>query len=585
MNLHHLRVVLSQPKTSWQLCLLGVLAGISAGCVIILFRLTFQTLQLYVLPEVGAYAELPWWGRLGLPFLGIFGIYCVAALTGFNHYRVGIPFAIHRVKMHFGLMPLRSTINQFFGGIFALASGFFVGREGPSVHLGAAGTSFIGDGLKLPYNCIRILAGCGIAAGISASFNTPFAAMIFVMEVVLRDYRIHIFIPIMIAAAIGSVMSRMVFGDGTALLFLSFANLDQWIYVYLVVFGLGLGTLAALFNFQLMAIMRTCQNMALHYRFIIAAGFTGTIGIFIPDAMGAEFLSVHSLLDANIEIQAIFLIFLAKFVLGCIAIGLGIPGGIIGPVMIIGMFAGALLAYPLENILGTTQYHDTFVLLGVAGMLTAVLNAPLAAMSAVMELSYTPQIVLPCILVIVPAYVISHQVFKNRSIFIQQLELQSLPYRQSSITQSLQKTGVLALAHKNIITFGADEAHTLVNQLKADPDHYYLIKTTNAHYQEHARSTDKFAENAYSLELASPYNFELITPNLELESATTPEPRDAYSQTPLPIFSFQNTLSEVYDVLKVERRGAVLIMCPDAKTIHGIITWNMLHTYLFQQNF
>ncbi len=585
MNLHQLRVVLSQPKTSWQLCMLGILAGISAGCVIILFRLTFQSLQLYVLPEVGAYSELPWWGRLGLPFVGIIGIYCIAALTGFNHYRVGIPFAIHRVKMHFGLMPLRSTINQFFGGIFALASGFFVGREGPSVHLGAAGTSFIGDGLKLPYNCIRILAGCGIAAGISASFNTPFAAMIFVMEVVLRDYRIHIFIPIMIAAAIGSVMSRMVFGDGTALLFLSFADLDQWIYLYLVLFGMSLGALAALFNYQLMAIMRTCQDLALHYRFIIAASFTGIIGIFIPDAMGAEFLSVHSLLDANIEIQAIFVIFLAKFVLGCVAIGLGIPGGIIGPVMIIGMFAGALLAFPLENILGTTEYHDTFVLLGVAGMLTAVLNAPLAAMSAVMELSYSPQIVLPCILVIVPAYVISHQVFKNRSIFIQQLELQNLPYRQSSITQSLQKTGVLALAHKNISTFGENEITSLLEHLKADPEHYYLIKTTNEEYQGNARPTDKFAENAYSLELASPYNFALITPNLELASATTPEPREAFTHSPLPIFSFQNTLSEVYDVLKTERRGAVLIMCPNAKTIHGIITWNMLHAYLFQQNF
>ena len=548
-----LRITLSYPRTSWQLCLLGVIAGVCAATVIIIFRLSFQYIQLQLLPELGAYEQLSWYERFMLPFLGVIAIYMVAWITGFEHFRLGIPFVIHRVKKHFGLMPLRTSINQFLGGIFALASGFFVGREGPSVHLGAAGTSFLGDGLKLPYNCIRILTGCGIAAGIAASFNTPFAAVIFVMEVVMRNYRIHIFIPIMLSAAIGSVMSRLVFGEGTGLLFLSFEHLDSIIYLYLVLFGMSLGAVSALFNQQLINLMKYAQQFSMATRFTVAAFITGAIGVFIPDAMGAEVDAVHSLLNTDIAIGMVLGILVAKFILALVSIGLGIPGGIIGPVMVIGMFSGALLAYPLETLMNSTEYHDGYVLLGVAGMLTAVLHAPLAALSAVMELSYAPEILLPAILVVVPAYVVSSQIFKNRSIFIRQMEMQDLPYKQTAITQSLEKTGVLALCKQNVYQFDHHQILEMMEYIKHHP-------TDNVIYRE-----DKNAP------------WHLVETNTQLEEDSLP-----YITSTLPIYSYQNTLAEVYDELKAKRSGAVIIKCHLEEKVYGIITWDALHRYLFK---
>ena len=255
MNLNAFRKELATPRTSIQLCATAILAGVSAAALIILFRLSIKWLQLLFLPEVNDFAAIEPSTRLFIPMIGAVLIIFIAYLTGFKHYRMGIPFVIHRVKHYFGHIPFRTAINQFLGGALALASGFSVGREGPSVHLGAFGSSFIGQWLKLPDNSIRILSGCGIAAAISASFNTPFAAVIFVMEVVLREYKIHIFIPVMLAAACGTVLTRIVFGEAQELFFIQFHDFSQWIYLYLIIFGILLGCLATLFNKTLMLVI------------------------------------------------------------------------------------------------------------------------------------------------------------------------------------------------------------------------------------------------------------------------------------------------------------------------------------------
>ena len=558
MNLNAFRKELATPRTSIQLCAIAIVAGVSAAALIILFRLFIEWLQLLFLPEVNNFAALEPSTRLFVPMVGAVLIVLIAYLTGFKHYRMGIPFVIHRVKHYFGHIPFRTAINQFLGGALALASGFSVGREGPSVHLGAFGSSFIGQWLKLPDNSIRILSGCGIAAAISASFNTPFAAVIFVMEVVLREYKIHIFIPVMLAAACGSVMTRAVFGEVQELAFIQFADFDRWIYLYLVVFGIALGALATFFNNSLMTVIRSFHRFDMVRRLLIAGTVTGIVGFILPDALGAHFHSAHDLFAQNYDIQFLVWVLCAKFLLTIVALGLGVPGGIIGPVFVIGMLSGVLLASPLSFFVAdASELHGSFSLLGMAGLLAAVVHAPLAALSAVMELSYSPELILPAILVIVPAYVTSTQFLGNRSIFIRQLDYQKLPYTISSVMAFLEKTGVLAVM---------DTEFTLTKQNKEQ------LIAEFTHSEQRAVVHQSLIDNKTQYALVSYDNGQ------DDDAMRT-------TFTPMNAVRFQATLAEVYAILSTSRDGAVYIFSDSSDDIIGIITWQTLSHYLHQASY
>ncbi|QGX62873.1 chloride channel protein [Alteromonas mediterranea] len=553
MRLQALREEVAHPRTSIQLCMLGIVGGTCAALIIILFRLCVEWLQETGVSSLQAVLTYDWLVWLIMPFISVGLILFIAFLTGFKHYRLGIPFVIHRVKYYYGYVPLRTTINQFFGGMLALAGGFVVGREGPSVHMGASGSSFLGQWLRLPYNSIRILAGCGIAAGISASFNTPFAAVIFVMEVVLREYKIHIFVPIMLAAACGSVLTRIVFGEVNELSFLSFNAFSQWMYFYLVLLGVLLGMLAVLFNSQLMRVMTWFRPVSMVWRLVLAALITGTIGMFIPEALGANFIDVEHLFDSSPGALLLVSTLIFKVILAVFAIGLGIPGGIIGPVMVIGMLAGAVLLLPLSYFINVPEFTNSFALLGIAGMLTAVLHAPLAALSAVMELSYSPQIILPAMLVIVPAYVTSTQFFGNRSIFIRQLDYQNLPYAISSIREALEKTGVLAAMNTEYKLFHDAPEAALFNYLESNPTKIVIQKS-------------KFEIDV---------QYKLVQYNVSLEHDAS-----ALNYYDMEGVSAQSTLHEVYEHLKNSRSGAVYIYDQELNDIIGVVTWNILQSFL-----
>ena len=254
---NELRDHLSQARISAQLCILALLFAIFASCVILLFRLLLvwanHYTQIQALDFTGNVAD---WRAL-LPLLGAILIWIVAKLGSKRYKRMGIAYVLHRVKLHYGKIPLQSAVGQFFQALFALGTNFSVGREGPAIHLGAVSASFLAEKFNLPDNSVRIMCASGIAAGIAATFNAPLAAVIFVLEVIVREYKVHYFFPIMLSAICGAVSSQLVFGNVHEFDRIQVIHIPLDHYPILAIGGVVLGCAAALFNYSLLKVTAT----------------------------------------------------------------------------------------------------------------------------------------------------------------------------------------------------------------------------------------------------------------------------------------------------------------------------------------
>lgn len=555
-----LRQKLAWPITSLQLCLLAVAGGLIAALLIILFRYSILGLHSLYLEVADDFTTLDPALRALLPLIAAAFITLLSLIIGLTHYRLGIPFVIHRIKLSYGMMPWRNTIYQFFGGIAALSSGFSVGREGPSVHIGAFGASMIGSYLKLPYNAIRTLAACGIAAGISASFNTPLAAMLFVMEVVLREYRIHIFVPVMLASTTGALLAQGVLPTSHDITSLQMVSLNYWHLPYLIMMGVAIGVVATFFNKSLMRTMRTFQRWYLSFRLLLAALITALIGYVIPEALGAETGAIHYAVATPEQLGLIIAIFAAKLLLTVVAIGLGVPGGIVGPVFGIGILVGTILAFIPSLLIGDQTVIGTYAVLGMAGMLAATIHAPLAALVAVMELAANPDLVVPAMLVITASYVTAVQFFQTKSIFLLQLDFLNLPYKLAPADDVLQKVGVLAMLQKDYCLLDNPTDTSVLQALdEAGPSKAVVVRRQFAVDQQY--------------ELAS-YDISL---SMSGESIL--------KYQPIYPLQHQATMAEVFALLGEQREGAVLVydeQFPEQPM--GLVQWEQVRQLLMRQN-
>jgi CIC family chloride channel protein len=550
-SLVSLKKRLALPKTSWQLCLLAVIGGSVSASLIVLFIFSIRTIQQLYLSEPDNYNSLAIVSRFDLPIIGALVIILFAWFTGYKYLQTGIPFVLNRLKIAHGIIPMRNTLNQFWGGVVALSTGFSVGKEGPAIHLGAACSSYIGGVLRLPYNSIRTLCACGIAAGIAATFNTPVAAVIFVMEVILRDYKVHTFIPVMLAAIVGSLITSSVFGHAREYEFLQEIALGQEYYLSLVLLGVVLGVLAFLFNRYLILVIKSSAKLHITVRLTIAALITGTLGYAVPHAMGAGLASLDFSLAHNLEFDLLLALLIAKLLMTIFALGLGIPGGIIGPILSIGAIAGVCASSIAIGIIPGEHLSSDFALMGMAGFLAATLNAPLTALLTVMELSNQIEIIVPAMIVITSASLVSGQLLNNRSIITMQLDSQKLTYRKPPIERSLQQVGVIGIMQDkfDLQVFSVNQAVTANDESSLSTDVPVIINKQQS-------VTAEF----YWQELNS--NDGLII------------------QHKLIAMSSQTTLDQAYDSLVDKRCGGIYIFDKNPNDIMGFITFEQIRLYL-----
>lgn len=433
-----------------QLAVLGLLSGLLAGAVIILFRLAIEHAQSSFLPggDTENYEALSASMRFLLPTAGGLAIGLIfhsAQKLGGGNVQVGIVHVMERLAYHQGHLPLRNFILQFVGATISLVSGHSVGREGPGVHLGAASSSLLGQWLRLPNNSIRTLVACGAAASIAASFNTPIAGVIFAMEVIMMEYTIAGFAPIILAAVSATALTRFVFGAEPAFSVPALQLASLFELPYLLIMGLVIGALAAAFITTIKWLAKTSSQIIIWQRLTLAGALTGLCALVVPEVMGVGYDTVNQAMLGQLSLGLLFMVVLFKMLATTIGLGLGLPGGLIGPTLVIGAAAGGLLGFLAETLFpGQVASPGFYAMLGMGAMMGATLQAPLAALLAMLELTANPNIILPGMLVVVVSGIISSHLFRCESVFLTLLKARGLDVRSDPVAQSLRRVGVVS---------------------------------------------------------------------------------------------------------------------------------------------
>lgn len=452
--LETLQIRLSAADAKLTTAVLGLLVGLLSAGVILLFRGLIDLIQASFLPDgnVEQYEGLESITRLLLP-LGsalIIGLLFLAFSRG--RFVVGIVNVIERLAYFQGHLGWRMFLIQFFGGILAIAGGHSVGREGPSVHLGAASSSLLGQYLHVPNNTLRILVGCGSAAAISASFNTPLAGVIFAMEVIMLEYSLGSFIPVILAAFSASGLTILAYGDQTIFQIpaLEMTSLKEIPIILLL--GILAGIVSSLMIIGLKHTVNFSRNWHFLSRLLLAGGVISLIALPFPEVMSLGYDTVSSAMLGEIGLGLLVGILAFKLLATIISIGLGIPAGVIGPALFIGTMLGAATGLIADHYFPDfTSEPGFYALLGLGAMMAGLLQAPLAALMAMLEMTHNPEIIFPGMLAVVIAELTRSELFNQPSVFRMLLQARGLDYRANPIAQHLHRMGVASIMEKDFV--------------------------------------------------------------------------------------------------------------------------------------
>lgn len=445
---------LARPDALVYLAFFGLITGFLAGGVIVLFRLLVEGAQDYLLPGFGPenYEALPLVQQFLFPVIAS----TLLALIFYkfsNGIRVlGVARVMERVAYHQGYLTLRGFLLQFAGAALAIIGGHSVGREGPHAYLGAGISSLVGQLLKLPNNSIRTLVASGAAAGIAASFNTPLAGVIFALEVIMMEYALNSFIPVMLAAVVATALSNAVLGGEPAFSMPDLPAISLAELPVVLLLGFIVGTCAALFNHILTTITTRTQKYAIWWRIFVAGLLVALLGVLQPEVLGIGYDTVNATLIGEFTLGFLLMLACMKILATSVSVGLGIPGGMIGPAFFVGATLGGAVGFLAIFLYGDSSGQvGTYALLGMGAMMGASLQAPLAALTAIMELTYSPGIIMPGMLAIVIAQLTASVLFNKKSLFVTMLRANGLDYSINPVTQVLRSVGVASVLDRNYV--------------------------------------------------------------------------------------------------------------------------------------
>jgi len=571
-RLERLRLLLASSRGLLLLAMLGLISGVLVGVVIVLFRLLIEVTQSGILPGGNPenYESLSWQVRILLSSAGglILGLLFYFASAPVP--RVGVIHVLERLAYHEGHLPFKNMVLQFFGGAIAIISGHSVGREGPSVHLGAATASLLGQKLRMPNNSIRVLVACGAAAAIAASFNTPLAGVIFSMEVILMEYTITGFTPVILAAVSATAVNWIVFGKYPAFIVPALELNSHWELPLIVIMGIVIGAIAAMFIAVLKWLSIRVKNIPVWLKLPLAGLAVGLCSLLAPEIMGIGYDTVNSVLLGELAIQVLLLVLAIKFIATIISIGMGLPAGLISPALFIGAVAGSLFGLLFALLPVDISQPGLYAMLGMGAMMGATLQAPLAALVALLELTANQNIIFPGMLAIVSANLTTRELFGHDSVYISQMRGIGLDYRHDPVAQSLRRLAVTSVMNSSFALVQTQLIRQQAEAVIAEHPGWLIVKCEEEKLLMPAADLARYLEETHVVDSSNPEeNNDQKIDLLELPS----------KRRQLAPISSQATLQQALKILEESDAEALYVIKQlgiSADKIFGIVTRQMV---------
>jgi len=386
------------------MAILAPVAGAAAGLVGAIFRLTLAEADRFRASVIAASHEH---GLIGL--VAVIGG-CAAAVAfaawlvrRFSPYASGsgIPHVEAALSEEVPPAPPGLVPVKFVGGVLAIGSGLALGREGPSVQMGAAIAHGVGAVSRRGWADRRVLLAAGAGAGLATAFNAPIAGAVFVLEELVRRFEAHIAIAALGASAAAIAVARALLGASPDFSVAPLAYMGVRTWPLFVALGAAVGLVATFYNAALLgalAAMDRLKRWPVELRGAVIGATVGTLGWFAPGLVGGGDDITQHALAGGAMIMPLTVAFVLRFALGAVSYAAATPGGLFAPLLVLGAQLGLIFAALGRLVFPDLNFDPTaFAVVGMAAFFTGLVQAPVTGIVLVIEMTASFTMLLPMI--------------------------------------------------------------------------------------------------------------------------------------------------------------------------------------------
>lgn len=370
----------------------------------------------------------------------------------------GIPFVKMVMARMGNITRVRTIVVKFLAGVAGIGTGLSLGREGPSVQLGAGAGALVGKIFKMKGTDQGKLIAAGAGSAIGATFNAPIAGTIFVLEELVNKFSASLLFPVLVATVTASSVARHFLGNNPSFTIpyithdLSFEEISVCIILGIVAGFLGVAFAKIIYkNNEFFEKMDKIPNWL---KPAIAGFGIGVIGIFIPYVLGSGNLSVDLLLQHKLALSVVVLVFAVKFFVTPFCFGSGAAGGIFLPMLMLGSFLGYIVA-SIFNMFGFHVDVVVMAMIGMGAFLASVARTPITAVVMVFEMTAGYTHILPIMLSAAIADLIAEKLNHRpiyASLIVNQVKSPEAKLLSSLLVKNYMKTDLVCFSSNMTIS-------------------------------------------------------------------------------------------------------------------------------------